>query len=443
MLEYYEPDVKVVTVDSASLDEIFRDIVMPVLFELAETAPTKPAAGATPAQAALPLSGFPTTGGPPPASAGNRAKPSEPVEQTGEETQKGSGIDRPGTDHSEAIRRAFSAFKLRVTVLERVEAPQIIRYKVQPAPGVKVVSLANRAEDLKVHLNLEQEPFIGPAKGAVTIDVPKDTPDTVMWRKVVKRPEYLSVKSKVAFPVGVGIDGKAIIADFTDPNMCHALVAGASGSGKSEFLKSLIASLITRNTPQSLKLTIIDPKLLTFGPLKGCPYLTGPIVTNSTEAISCLETAIDEMENRYVRLDTEGFEKLGDRIGAGKTDIPFHIVVFDEFADLILGDTKQKKTFETLVSRLAAQGRASGVHLVLATQRPDTKIVTGLIKANLPLKICLRVTNSTNSSIVLDEVGGETLLGKGDLFCNRGKGKERAQSPYIPPEELQALAGTQ
>jgi S-DNA-T family DNA segregation ATPase FtsK/SpoIIIE len=142
------------------------------------------------------------------------------------------------------------------------------------------------------------------------------------------------------------------------------------------------------------------------------------------------------MDMRYRRLNREGFENLSARFLAGKTDIPFYVIVFDEFADLILAGNEEKKEFEKLVARLASKGRAAGIHLVLTTQRPDSKIVTGLIKANLPLKICLRVTSATNSQIISDQNGGESLLGRGDLLCNRGKGIERAQSPYISQEEL-------
>jgi len=145
------------------------------------------------------------------------------------------------------------------------------------------------------------------------------------------------------------------------------------------------------------------------------------------------------MEMRYDRLVQEGFGKISDRFAAGKTDIPYHVIVFDEFADLINSGKKEKMEFERLVKLISAKGRAAGVHLLIATQRPDRDVVTGQIKANLPLKVCLRVTNAINSKIVLDEVGAENLVGRGDLLCDRGRGLERAQSLFIPDEEFRAL----
>jgi S-DNA-T family DNA segregation ATPase FtsK/SpoIIIE len=165
------------------------------------------------------------------------------------------------------------------------------------------------------------------------------------------------------------------------------------------------------------------------------------VVTDVEAAFPHLLDAAEEMDKRYHILFREGFENLSDRFKAGKSDIPYHVIVFDEFADLILSDKKTKKEFESVVTRLAAKGRAAGIHLILATQRPDRNVVTGLIKANLPLKVCMRVINATNSSIILDQTGAEKLLGRGDLLCDRGKGIERAQSPYITQEEFRKLDG--
>jgi len=241
--------------------------------------------------------------------------------------------------------------------------------------------------------------------------------------------------------VGVGVDNNLLVADFADPNMCHGLVAGVAGSGKSEFLKSMVAALIRRSKPDDLKLTIIDPKILTFGSLSaGLPHLSEPVITDVNAAIPCLNEAVADMTARYKTMARENFENLSLRFKAGKTDIPYRVIVFDEFADLILSGTDAKKEFERLVARIAQMGRAAGIHLMLTTQRPDKNVVTGLIKANLPLKICMRVVNSTNSNIVLDQTGGEKLLGRGDLLCDRGKGIERAQSPYVTQEELRELA---
>jgi DNA segregation ATPase FtsK/SpoIIIE-like protein len=232
------------------------------------------------------------------------------------------------------------------------------------------------------------------------------------------------------FPIGMGVTGRLLLADFADPKTCHALVAGTSGSGKSEFLKSMVASLISRNKPDSLRLTLIDPKVLTFGEFESQPHLAGPVLNQIEDAAACLEDAVTDMEARYRQLARESLNSLGERFAAGRSDLPYHVIVFDEFADLILAGRKEKARFETLVARLASKGRAAGIHLVLATQRPDRTIVTGPIKGNLPLRICFKVTSATNSQIILDEPGGESLVGRGDLLCDRGRGVERAQSPF-------------
>jgi DNA segregation ATPase FtsK/SpoIIIE-like protein len=206
--------------------------------------------------------------------------------------------------------------------------------------------------------------------------------------------------------------------------------------GKSELLKSIVASLIAKNTVSSLRLAIVDPKILTFTGINGCPFLAQPVITDVQAAITLLQSAVSEMEKRYQTLGADGQTALKERWDAGMTDIPYYVLVFDEFADLILADREAKKSFEELVARIAAKGRASGIHLLLATQRPDRTVVTGLIKANLPLKICLKVTTSTNSQIVLDESGAEQLVGRGDLLCNAGRGLVRAQSYFIPQPEF-------
>jgi S-DNA-T family DNA segregation ATPase FtsK/SpoIIIE len=409
-LEYYEPKLHEVEVSKTDLEAIFRDMVEPILYELIGEKPSTPA----------PL-------------------PSEPNFERMPALSRKVKIASP--DLSDAIRKCFADFHLEVEVLGRQEAPQLIRYRVRPAPGVKVVSLANRADDLKVALSLPQSPVIEPSQGSVVIDIPKEKPDITYWREVIERPEFSGNSSPVAFPVGVGVEDNLLVADFADPNMCHGLVAGVAGSGKSEFLKSMVASLIRRSKPDELKLSIIDPKILTFGSLPpGFPHLSEPVITDVNAAIPCLEEAVADMSGRYKTMARENVENLSLRFQSGKTDIPYRVIVFDEFSDLILASSESKKEFERLVARIAQMGRAAGIHLMLTTQRPDKNVVTGLIKANLPLKICMRVVNATNSNIVLDQSGGERLLGRGDLLCDRGKGIERAQSPYITQQELRKLA---
>ncbi|MBF0345360.1 MAG: PD-(D/E)XK nuclease family protein [Nitrospirae bacterium] len=386
-IEYYEPQLHVVDVSHRELDAIFEEVVTPVLYKLVH----------------------------------QKKPPPDP---------------HPDRDLSQEIERCYASFKLNVEVIGKQEAPQLIRYMIKPSEGVKTVSLVSRTKDLQVHLSLKKAPLIEPAEGYITIDIPKERPDVVLWKDIIKTPSYVANNSPVAFPIGIGVDNQVLVADLADPLTCHILVAGTTGSGKSEFLKCVLASLIERNSPQMLRFSIIDPKQVTFALNTSCSlkseYMREPIISNVEATIDCLQRAIDEMERRYTLLANEGFDNISSLNRSGTQTLPYYVIIVDEFGDIVLSASKvQHKLFESLVVRLAATGRASGIHMILTTQRPDKNIVTGLIKANLPLKVCLRVVNSNNSNIVLDGSGAETLLGNGDLLCDRGKGLERAQSPLL------------
>ena len=392
VLEYYEPQLHELPVSFAQLNSVFETVVQPVIDELLQ----------------------------------HRARAAAPI-PTPQPSDTALGA---------RLKEAFGHFKLGVDIIGSQEAPQLTRFRLSPHPGVKITSLANRADDIQVALGLCQSPRIAPEAGFVSVDIPKEHPDVVQWEKILSNVPDEAWPSQVAFPIGIGVDGILLLGDFADSNMAHALVGGASGSGKSEFLKAMVASLMARNDPGHLLLTLIDPKILTFGAMEGCTYLTDTVLTGLDDAMEVLESAATEMDVRYQRLADERFENLSQRFATGRRELPFWVIVVDEYADLILGDTAAKKAFETLVARIAQKGRSAGIHLVLATQRPDATVVSPLIKANLPLKVCLKVTSNTNSRIILGEIGGESLLGKGDLLCDTGKGIQRAQAPYLCQDEL-------
>jgi len=394
-VEYYLPKFMEVTVSAEELADIYRGVVEPVLREMFDTA--KPGS----------------------------AKP--------------AGTDR--RDVAKRVVDAFKAFGLSVETGEVVEGPQVTRVKVRPAAGVRVASLANRAEDLQVSLALDEPPLVKPGRGFVIIDLPRHDRETVLLLDALDRGMMNDSASSMAFPVGIGVESEPILSDFADSNTCHILVAGTSGSGKSEWLKSLIASVVRSNPPKHLRLGLVDPKILTFNNVADSVYLWRPVAVDLGAALAMLRDAIAEMDERYQLLAREGLVSLHDRFREGRTDVPFLVIVFDEFADLILSSRDEKKEFEGMVARLAGKGRAAGIHLVLATQRPDRTVVTGLIKSNLPMKVCLRVANATNSQIVVGETGAESLLGKGDLLCDLGRGLVRAQSYYIPQAQFVELLG--
>jgi hypothetical protein len=392
-LEYYLPEFSEVHVSRADLSDIFAGMVAPVLREMfvPATATEKAPCGAVVAAAEPDLA---TLG--------------------------------------RAAVEAFRGFNLGVEVSSVIEGPQLVRLRLTPAPGVKVSSLANRAEDLQIPLSLANPPLIKAGKGYVILDLPRPEPEPCSLELALGGKLGGALKSAVAFPIGIGVEGDAVVANFADPNTCHALVAGSTGSGKSEWLKALVASMVLRGTPSNVQIALIDPKVLSFAGVEGSPYLWRPVATTLADAMAILRDAVAEMDARYQVLARGGFVNLGERIKAGNRDLPFLVLIFDEFADLILAGREDKKEFESLVARIAGKGRAAGIHLVLATQRPDRAVVTGLIKANLPLKVCLKVANAVNSQIVLDEPGGESLFGRGDLLCDFGKGLVRAQGLFIP-----------
>lgn len=418
-LEYYLPEFHEVHVSPADLADIFSGLVAPVLREIAQEA--KPDA--------------------------------KPVSKTGPRTRSGRGADEPVDEPTVApeaaeetdalgarVVAAYAEFKLGVDVADVIRGPQLVRIKLTPQPGVKVVSLANRADDLQVKLVLAEPPLIKAGKGFVMVDLPRAEPEACLLEPALAGPLGTALASPVAFPVGIGVEGDPVVADLASPSTCHVLVAGQTGSGKSEWLKALVATLALRGSPDAVRIALVDPKMLTFAGIERSPFLWRPLATTLDGAMAILRDAVAEMERRYETLSREGFVNLGDRRAAGKTELPFLVLIFDEFADLILAGREEKKEFESMVARIAGKGRAAGVHLVLATQRPDRSIVTGLIKANLPLKVCLQVANGTNAQIVLDEPGAESLFGRGDLLCDFGKGLLRAQGLFIPqPAFLQAV----
>ncbi|HEY2123274.1 MAG TPA: DNA translocase FtsK [Chthoniobacterales bacterium] len=397
-LEYYEPQLHVIPQGPDQVGKLFEELVAPTLAELAaHFSKNIPGPGKSVYPSARKLSSH---------------------------------------DFGAEIVNAYRTYGVTVQVVDRLEAPQLIRYRLQMGEGVKFNQIEQHSTNLKIALSLPSKPMISAGTGFVFFDIAKPDPGTVAWSDIMNLREVSQHPSSTAFPIGIGVENQPIVADLSDPNMDHALIAGTSGSGKSEFLKTAVATLVSRNSPLQLKFSLIDPKRLTFGMIRNSQYLAGPVIFSLEEALVCLADAAEEMDRRYEVLLEEGFTKLSDRFAAGKKDIPFFILVFDEFADLVHSGKEGRKKFELLVARISAKGRAAGVHLFVATQRPDRETVSGLLKANLPLKVCFRVTNAVNSTIVLDQPGAEKLLGRGDFLCDRGKGMERGQASLISQDKF-------
>ena len=314
--------------------------------------------------------------------------------------------------------------------------PTFARLKVRPKDDTDFAKVKKQADNLKLHLSLEHKPIIANQAGYISIDIQRPDRQFVALAPLLDA-RAASYDRQPAFPVGVDVTGKAYWLNLADPDTCHVLVAGTTGSGKSEFLKVILAGLAYRLGPEDLTFFLIDPKQVTFNLPGGSPYLPRAVVHDSSEALPVLEECYNEMERRYGLLQKRGKDHIGELTGADA--VPRWVVVFDEFADL-MADRGQKKKMEAVLSRLGAKARASGIHLVLATQRPEASVVTPLLRSNLPGRLSLRVISEKDSKLILPEQpDAAQLLGRGDLLWWHSGGLSRLQSPFVSKQELETL----
>jgi hypothetical protein len=310
--------------------------------------------------------------------------------------------------------------------------PTFVRLKMELRGDADFSRVRRQSENLKVHLALAHEPLIASQAGFVSIDVQRPDRDTVFLPPLLaKCPPKFAGEPVVA--AGVGVSGNVEWLNLSEPESCHLLVAGTTGSGKSEFLKSVLASLAARLEPTHIRFRLIDPKRVTFNVDAKSPYLGGPVVYDGEEAIPILEECVEEMEQRYKLLQQRGKDHVRSLLGADA--VPRWVVVFDEFADLMTNKAT-KKVLEPLLQRLGAKARAAGIHLILGTQRPEASVVTPLLRSNLPGRIGLQVASEKESKLFLDEPDAAYLFGKGDLVWKRGGGLIRLQSPFVSKAEF-------
>jgi hypothetical protein len=319
--------------------------------------------------------------------------------------------------------------------------PTFARFLVTPFPATTIGKVRNRAEDLKIALVVDRLPLVGSQEGAISIDVelPEAYRKTLSLKNIGPAPPKCGTSAPV-FPVGQDVSGVTHWLDFADPNTCHLLVAGTTGSGKSEFLKALIAALATRLGPDRVRFALIDPKQVTFnfGEHPGS-FLVRPVAHGADEALAIVKDCFAETEKRYSELRARKLEDLAQWQDAEpKTAPPRIVIIFDEFADL-MAEPEAKKALEVPLKRLGAKARAAGVHLVLATQRPEASVVTPLLRSNLPARVCMRVASPADSNIVLKKPDGADLLGRGDLLWQHGAGLVRLQSPIVSLRELHEI----
>ena len=344
---------------------------------------------------------------------------------------------------AQRLQETLLTFGVKVTITDISCGPTVTRYELQPEQGVKVSKIVSLSDDIKLNLaaaDIRIEAPI-PGKQAVGIEVPNTEKETVHFRDVVESEAFQDSKSKLSVALGKDVAGNMEIADIA--KMPHALIAGATGSGKSVCINTLITSIIYKAKPSEVKFVMVDPKVVELSVYNGIPHLLIPVVTDPKKAAGALAWAVQEMDNRYnlfaqkgVR-DLKGYNALVEKEdGVGK--LPQIVIIIDELADLMMVAAKE---VEDSICRLAQKARAAGMHLIIATQRPSVDVITGIIKANIPSRIAFAVSSQVDSRTILDQVGAEKLLGKGDmLFYPSGAPKPvRVQGAFVSDDEVEKI----
>jgi DNA segregation ATPase FtsK/SpoIIIE, S-DNA-T family len=365
---------------------------------------------------------------------------------------------------SRQVELKLKDFGIEAQVVEVLPGPVITRFEIQPAPGVKGAQIISLAKDMARSLSVVSVRVVDviPGKSVIGLEIPNENRELVALSDIFRSKEYDAMKSSMTIGLGKDISGKPVVADLG--KMPHLLVAGTTGSGKSVALNAMILSLLYKSTPKDIRMIMIDPKMLELSVYEGIPHLLAPVVTDMKEASNALRWCVAEMERRYKLMASVGVRnitgynrKVEEAIGRKEPipdptykpiseedpvrylgSLPFIVVIVDELADMMM--TTGKKV-EELIARLAQKARASGIHLILATQRPSVDVITGLIKANIPSRIAFQVSSKVDSRTILDQMGAETLLGHGDmLYLPAGTSiPERIHGAFVDDHEVHAV----
>ena len=343
-------------------------------------------------------------------------------------------------DTAGVVLQALAQFGVEARVVGMVVGPRVTRYELQLAPGTKVAKVSALKDDLAYALATTEIRILAPipGKSAVGVEVPNQRPDFVTLGDIYR--EFPKGAGPLHVWLGKDISGKPVYADLS--KLPHLLIAGTTGSGKSGCVNCIVSSILLRSTPEQVRLIMIDPKKVELSHYERIPHLLVPVVTNMKDAAGVLHNVAKEMEDRYELMELEHCRSLGDmnkaRARRGERPLPYILIVIDELADLMMVSPQE---VEEYVIRLAQKSRAVGIHLVVATQRPSADVITGMIKANIPSRIAFAVSSQTDSRVILDVNGAETLLGLGDmLFKPLGSSHlERVQGAFITEEEIALL----
>lgn len=346
-------------------------------------------------------------------------------------------------DHAKKLEEILESFNVEAKVVQVSKGPSVTRFELQPSPGVKVSKIVNLSDDIALGLAASgvriEAPI--PGKSAVGIEVPNKKQTPVFLREVLESDEFKKSNKKLSFALGKDIAGSCIVGDLS--KMPHTLIAGATGSGKSVCINSLIISLLYKYSPEEVKLLLVDPKVVELNVYNGIPHLLIPVVTDPKKAAAALNWAVNEMTKRYNLFAEKGVRNIDSynalfEKGEIEEKLPFIVIIVDELADLMMVCPND---VEDYIGRLAQMARAAGMHLVIATQRPSVDVITGVIKANIPSRISFAVSSQVDSRTILDSAGAEKLLGKGDmLYYPVGASKPlRIQGCFISEEEVEKV----
>ncbi|MDA8087080.1 MAG: DNA translocase FtsK 4TM domain-containing protein [Nitrospiraceae bacterium] len=358
-------------------------------------------------------------------------------------SEDGGTVERPTREEllagSALLEKKLRDFGIQGKVSQVQAGPVVTMYEFEPAPGVKIQKVVALAEDLSLSLRAQSTRIAPiPGKAAIGIEVPNRQRETVLLRDIISSEGFRKSASCLTLALGKDIFGAPVVADLA--RMPHLLVAGATGAGKSVCLNSMITSILYKAAPAQVKMLMIDPKLLELSSYEGIPHLISPVITGPKAASEALKKMVFEMERRYRLIAARGARGIDgfNRTAPEEERLPYIVVVIDELADLMLSSASQ---VEDSIARLAQMARASGIHLILATQRPSVDVLTGVIKANFPTRIAFQVASRIDSRTILDAQGAEQLIGRGDmLLLAPGARVMRVHGAYIAETEIKAVS---